>query len=29
MDRPGALAAIGETPILQLSRLAGRGAAEV
>ena len=29
MDRPGALAAIGETPIMQLSRLAGPGAAEV
>ena len=29
MDRPGALAAIGETPIMALSRLAGPGAAEV
>ena len=29
MHRPGALAAIGETPIMQLSRLAGPGAAEV
>jgi len=29
MDRPGALAAIGETPIMQLSRVAGPGAAEV
>ena len=29
MDRPGALATIGETPIMRLSRLAGPGAAEV